>query len=90
MTTRFTVCASKVVGWNIGSYRIARCVTVRFLVPGTMLCGEFRYIIHKHITQSAAAQNSPRAQTHSLEWNQHRGRCLRPNQQHTLGKTQIL
>jgi GABA(A) receptor-associated protein len=30
----------------------------KFLVPGTMLCGEFRYIIHKHITQSAAAQNS--------------------------------
>ncbi len=24
----------------------------KFLVPGTMLCGEFKYIIHKHITQS--------------------------------------
>jgi GABA(A) receptor-associated protein len=23
----------------------------KFLVPGTMLCGEFKYIIHKHITQ---------------------------------------
>jgi GABA(A) receptor-associated protein len=30
----------------------------KFLVPGTMLCGEFRYIIHKHITQSAAAKSS--------------------------------
>jgi GABA(A) receptor-associated protein len=30
----------------------------KFLVPGTMLCGEFRYIIHKHITQSAAAKTS--------------------------------
>ena len=25
----------------------------KFLVPGTMLCGEFRYIIHKHITQNS-------------------------------------
>lgn len=24
----------------------------KFLVPGTMLCGEFKYIIHKHINQS--------------------------------------
>mmetsp|Transcript_16325 Transcript_16325/g.35774 ORF Transcript_16325/g.35774 Transcript_16325/m.35774 type:complete len:140 (-) Transcript_16325:151-570(-) len=23
----------------------------KFLVPGTMLCGEFKYIIHKHINQ---------------------------------------
>jgi len=29
----------------------------KFLVPGTMLCGEFRYIIHKHITQSSAANS---------------------------------
>merc|ERR1712146_550815 len=27
----------------------------KFLVPGTMLCGEFKYIIHKHITQTAAS-----------------------------------
>mmetsp|Transcript_95956 Transcript_95956/g.271630 ORF Transcript_95956/g.271630 Transcript_95956/m.271630 type:complete len:125 (+) Transcript_95956:48-422(+) len=26
----------------------------KFLVPGTMLCGEFKYIIHKHINQSAS------------------------------------
>jgi GABA(A) receptor-associated protein len=26
----------------------------KFLVPGTMLCGEFKYIIHKHINQTAA------------------------------------
>merc|ERR1719188_1873382 len=25
----------------------------KFLVPGTMLCGEFKYIIHKHINQQA-------------------------------------
>mmetsp|Transcript_38008 Transcript_38008/g.75349 ORF Transcript_38008/g.75349 Transcript_38008/m.75349 type:complete len:126 (+) Transcript_38008:107-484(+) len=25
----------------------------KFLVPGTMLIGEFKYIIHKHITQTA-------------------------------------
>eukprot|EP00927_Polykrikos_kofoidii_P069305 TRINITY_DN64714_c0_g1_i1.p1 TRINITY_DN64714_c0_g1~~TRINITY_DN64714_c0_g1_i1.p1 ORF type:complete len:149 (+),score=22.29 TRINITY_DN64714_c0_g1_i1:65-448(+) len=25
----------------------------KFLVPGTMLCGEFKYIIHKHINQTA-------------------------------------
>ncbi|KAF4736124.1 Gamma-aminobutyric acid receptor-associated protein-like 2 [Perkinsus olseni] len=25
----------------------------KFLVPGTMLCGEFKYIVHKHITQAA-------------------------------------
>ncbi|EER12113.1 autophagy 8i, putative [Perkinsus marinus ATCC 50983] len=24
----------------------------KFLVPGTMLCGEFKYIVHKHITQA--------------------------------------
>merc|ERR1719224_158926 len=24
----------------------------KFLVPGTMLCGEFKYIIHKHINQT--------------------------------------
>merc|ERR1719465_251633 len=23
----------------------------KFLVPGTMLCGEFKYIVHKHINQ---------------------------------------
>jgi len=23
----------------------------KFLVPGTMLCGEFKYIVHKHISQ---------------------------------------
>merc|ERR1711957_843539 len=23
----------------------------KFLVPGTMLCGEFKYIVHKHLTQ---------------------------------------
>merc|ERR1712060_20902 len=27
----------------------------KFLVPGTMLCGEFKYIIHKHINQTASA-----------------------------------
>merc|ERR1712054_438998 len=27
----------------------------KFLVPGTMLLGEFKYIIHKHITQTNAA-----------------------------------
>mmetsp|Transcript_64336 Transcript_64336/g.140035 ORF Transcript_64336/g.140035 Transcript_64336/m.140035 type:complete len:127 (+) Transcript_64336:88-468(+) len=27
----------------------------KFLVPGTMLCGEFKYIIHKHINQSASS-----------------------------------
>uniref|UniRef100_A0A7S3U6M3 Autophagy-related protein n=1 Tax=Strombidinopsis acuminata TaxID=141414 RepID=A0A7S3U6M3_9SPIT len=27
----------------------------KFLVPGTMLCGEFKYIIHKHINQTAHA-----------------------------------
>eukprot|EP00929_Paragymnodinium_shiwhaense_P053738 TRINITY_DN2691_c0_g3_i1.p1 TRINITY_DN2691_c0_g3~~TRINITY_DN2691_c0_g3_i1.p1 ORF type:complete len:134 (+),score=20.71 TRINITY_DN2691_c0_g3_i1:95-496(+) len=25
----------------------------KFLVPGTMLCGEFKYIIHKHINQTS-------------------------------------
>merc|ERR1719487_2547338 len=25
----------------------------KFLVPGTMLCGEFKYIIHKHLNQTA-------------------------------------
>lgn len=25
----------------------------KFLVPGTMLCGEFKYIIHKHVNQTA-------------------------------------
>ena len=27
----------------------------KFLVPGTMLCGEFKYIVHKHINQVANA-----------------------------------
>merc|ERR1712166_1297409 len=27
----------------------------KFLVPGTMLCGEFKYIVHKHISQMAHA-----------------------------------
>merc|ERR1712187_281569 len=27
----------------------------KFLVPGTMLCGEFKYIVHKHISQVADA-----------------------------------
>mmetsp|Transcript_49027 Transcript_49027/g.142097 ORF Transcript_49027/g.142097 Transcript_49027/m.142097 type:complete len:126 (-) Transcript_49027:199-576(-) len=27
----------------------------KFLVPGTMLVGEFKYIIHKHINQTASA-----------------------------------
>jgi len=26
----------------------------KFLVPGTMLLGEFKYIIHKHISQTSA------------------------------------
>eukprot|EP00933_Yihiella_yeosuensis_P013260 TRINITY_DN1236_c0_g1_i1.p1 TRINITY_DN1236_c0_g1~~TRINITY_DN1236_c0_g1_i1.p1 ORF type:complete len:130 (+),score=40.58 TRINITY_DN1236_c0_g1_i1:116-505(+) len=26
----------------------------KFLVPGSMLCGEFKYIIHKHISQAAS------------------------------------
>merc|ERR1712087_396303 len=26
----------------------------KFLVPGTMLCGEFKYIIHKHINQTGS------------------------------------
>lgn len=26
----------------------------KFLVPGSMLCGEFKYIIHKHLTQQLA------------------------------------
>merc|ERR1719507_172039 len=26
----------------------------KFLVPGSMLCGEFKYIIHKHINQTAS------------------------------------
>ncbi|CAE8587215.1 unnamed protein product [Polarella glacialis] len=27
----------------------------KFLVPGTMLCGEFKYIIHKHINKTSNA-----------------------------------
>uniref|UniRef100_A0A7S1FC25 Autophagy-related protein n=1 Tax=Noctiluca scintillans TaxID=2966 RepID=A0A7S1FC25_NOCSC len=27
----------------------------KFLVPGTMLCGEFKYIIHKHLSQTQEA-----------------------------------
>jgi GABA(A) receptor-associated protein len=27
----------------------------KFLVPGTMLCGEFKYIIHKHLQQQTQA-----------------------------------
>jgi len=27
----------------------------KFLVPGSMLCGEFKFIIHKHINQAAGA-----------------------------------
>lgn len=30
----------------------------KFLVPMNMLVGEFKYIIHKHITQSNVTQNS--------------------------------
>lgn len=30
-------------------------VFFRFLVPGTMLCGEFKYIIHKHLTEMTRA-----------------------------------
>ncbi|EER18681.1 autophagy 8i, putative [Perkinsus marinus ATCC 50983] len=30
----------------------------KFLVPGTMLCGEFKYIVHKHITQAAESNAS--------------------------------
>eukprot|EP00930_Biecheleria_cincta_P004380 TRINITY_DN105297_c0_g1_i1.p1 TRINITY_DN105297_c0_g1~~TRINITY_DN105297_c0_g1_i1.p1 ORF type:complete len:125 (+),score=22.66 TRINITY_DN105297_c0_g1_i1:87-461(+) len=26
----------------------------KFLVPSTMLCGEFKYIVHKHIQQSGS------------------------------------
>eukprot|EP00933_Yihiella_yeosuensis_P055846 TRINITY_DN5477_c2_g1_i5.p1 TRINITY_DN5477_c2_g1~~TRINITY_DN5477_c2_g1_i5.p1 ORF type:complete len:131 (+),score=29.81 TRINITY_DN5477_c2_g1_i5:123-515(+) len=26
----------------------------KFLVPGTMLCGEFKYIVHKHINMNQA------------------------------------
>merc|ERR1712146_108666 len=26
----------------------------KFLVPGTMLCGEFKYIIHKHLNESGS------------------------------------
>ena len=29
----------------------------KFLVPGTMLCGEFKYIIHKHLQQQTQAAN---------------------------------
>ena len=29
----------------------------KFLAPDTMLCGQFKYIIHKHINQCATAQN---------------------------------
>ncbi|EER12614.1 autophagy 8i, putative [Perkinsus marinus ATCC 50983] len=29
----------------------------KFLVPGTMLCGEFKYIVHKHITQAVENGN---------------------------------
>jgi GABA(A) receptor-associated protein len=29
----------------------------KFLVPDTMLCGQFKYIIHKHINQCATAAN---------------------------------
>lgn len=27
----------------------------KFLVPGSMLCGEFKYIIHKHLNQASAS-----------------------------------
>mmetsp|Transcript_9915 Transcript_9915/g.27672 ORF Transcript_9915/g.27672 Transcript_9915/m.27672 type:complete len:120 (-) Transcript_9915:268-627(-) len=27
----------------------------KFLVPGTMVCGEFKYVIHKHLAQSGSA-----------------------------------
>merc|ERR1719162_2619137 len=27
----------------------------KLLVPGTMLCGEFKYVIHKHINQTGGA-----------------------------------
>lgn len=30
----------------------------KFLVPDTMLCGQFKYIIHKHIQQCSSSQPS--------------------------------
>jgi len=27
----------------------------KFLVPSTMLCGEFKYIVHKHVTDAGGA-----------------------------------
>mmetsp|Transcript_24833 Transcript_24833/g.45569 ORF Transcript_24833/g.45569 Transcript_24833/m.45569 type:complete len:150 (-) Transcript_24833:125-574(-) len=30
----------------------------KFLVPGTMLCGEFKYIVHKHINQVTMEQGN--------------------------------
>eukprot|EP00746_Dinoflagellata_sp_MGD_P130809 gnl/MRDRNA2_/MRDRNA2_64679_c0_seq2.p1 gnl/MRDRNA2_/MRDRNA2_64679_c0~~gnl/MRDRNA2_/MRDRNA2_64679_c0_seq2.p1 ORF type:complete len:122 (+),score=19.89 gnl/MRDRNA2_/MRDRNA2_64679_c0_seq2:74-439(+) len=30
-------------------------VKKKFLVPGNMLCGEFKYIIHKHIHQTSTS-----------------------------------
>ena len=29
----------------------------KFLVPGSMLCGEFKYIIHKHLSQQLAGSS---------------------------------
>eukprot|EP00933_Yihiella_yeosuensis_P072852 TRINITY_DN81391_c0_g1_i1.p1 TRINITY_DN81391_c0_g1~~TRINITY_DN81391_c0_g1_i1.p1 ORF type:complete len:131 (+),score=22.41 TRINITY_DN81391_c0_g1_i1:89-481(+) len=31
----------------------------KFLVPGAMLCGEFKYIIHKHVSHSASEGSFP-------------------------------
>merc|ERR1712087_442443 len=39
----------------------------KFLVPGTMLCGEFKYIIHKHLNQSIG-ESVPSDQTIYLSW----------------------
>merc|ERR1711972_1046700 len=30
----------------------------KFLVPGTMLCGEFKYIVHKHLNSGGASMPS--------------------------------
>eukprot|EP00440_Ansanella_granifera_P069348 gb/GFBE01075234.1/.p1 GENE.gb/GFBE01075234.1/~~gb/GFBE01075234.1/.p1 ORF type:complete len:128 (+),score=29.20 gb/GFBE01075234.1/:1-384(+) len=42
----------------------------KFLVPGTMLCGEFKYIIHKHINQASSEKRIASDQAIYLFMNQ--------------------
>eukprot|EP00439_Symbiodinium_sp_Y106_P042278 s5767_g5.t1 len=57
------LCVSSVTWGLLSTRNLPKISQRKFAVPGSMLCGEFKYMVHKHVMQAIGKQSANAEQT---------------------------